>query len=97
MATHSIAVSPIGVESFGTAHPPVKGQLPLGLFGLGQATTDPVEGGASFTYRMRGFDSNGAVNSTVYWNSSEADADASDYSGSAGPVVDIVIQRIVTA
>jgi len=60
-------------------------------------STPQSGGGASFNYRMRGFDTNGSVNNIVYWNSVEIDSDASDYSGSAGPVVDIVIQRIVTA
>lgn len=43
------------------------------------------------TYRMRGFDQNGGVNDYVFWDSMEVDADASDYSGSAGPVVDVVL------
>lgn len=52
-------------------------------------------GGAGVTYRMRGFDQNGAVNDFVFWDSAEVDSDASDYSGSAGPVVDIVVHRVL--
>jgi hypothetical protein len=52
-------------------------------------------GGAGKTYRMRGFDTNGAVNSTVYWNSTTIDADAADYTGSAGPVINIVVNDVI--
>jgi len=52
-------------------------------------------GGTVLIYRMRGFDQNGAVNDFVYWGSTEVDADASDYEGSAGPVVDIVVHRVL--
>lgn len=52
-------------------------------------------GGSTLTYRMRGFDQNGAVNDYVFWSSAEVDADASDYVGSAGPVVDIVVVDIL--
>jgi len=54
-------------------------------------------GGPTVVYRMRGFDQNGSVNDYVYWDSTEVDADASDYSGSAGPVVDIVLQKVLGA
>jgi hypothetical protein len=49
----------------------------------------------SGTYRMRGFDTNGSVNAIVYWNSATADSTAEDYTGSAGPVVNIIISDIV--
>jgi hypothetical protein len=46
---------------------------------------------------MRGFDQNGGVNDYVFWDSTEVDADASDYAGSAGPVVDIILQKVLGA
>jgi len=49
------------------------------------------------TYRMRGFDQNGGVNDYVYWSSAEVDTDASDYAGSAGPVVDVVVHKVLGA
>ncbi len=55
--------------------------------------TPPVLAGGGVTYRMRGFDQNVAVDDIVFWDSDHVDADASDYSGSAGPVVDIVVQK----
>jgi hypothetical protein len=54
-------------------------------------------GGTGVTYRMRGFDQNGAVNDYVFWSSSTVDSSASNYAGSAGPVVDIVVHSIVGA
>ena len=52
-------------------------------------------GGSTLTYRMRGFDQNGSVNDYVFWSSAEIDSDASEYAGSAGPVVDIVVVDIL--
>lgn len=46
------------------------------------------------TYRMRGFDV--GLGRYAYWNSSEVDDDASDYTG-PGAVVDIVVQAILGA
>jgi len=42
-------------------------------------------------YRMRAFDQNGSVNDYVYWDSPVIDAFGTDYTGSAGPIVDIVV------
>ena len=42
-------------------------------------------------YHMRGFDQNGAVNDYVYWDAPAVDPGASSYTGSAGPVVDVVV------
>ena len=52
-----------------------------------------VVGGSALVYRMRGFDQNVAVNDIVYWDSDHVDATAADYTGSAGPVVDTVLQK----
>jgi hypothetical protein len=66
---------------------------------FGNATHLPTGagGGGGATYRMRGFDQNGAVNSIVYWNATTVDSAAASYTGSAGPVVDIVVKAIVGA
>lgn len=48
-------------------------------------------GGAAVNYRMRAFDTNGAVNDFVYWDSLTIDSAGSGYSGSAGPLTDIVV------
>lgn len=48
-------------------------------------------GAGGVTYRMRGFDTNGAVNRIVYWSSSNIDTAAVDYTGSAGPVIDVLV------
>ena len=53
------------------------------------------EGGGGVTYRMRGFDQHVSVNDYVFWSSSTVDASASNYAGSAGPVVDIVVASII--
>lgn len=45
-------------------------------------TTNPI--------RMRGFDTNILINKTVYWNAPFIDNLASQYTGSAGPVIDVV-------
>lgn len=58
-------------------------------------TTPHSTGLGSGTYRMRGFDTNGSVNGIVYWNSAVADSAAEDYTGSAGPVVNIIISDII--
>lgn len=50
-------------------------------------------GGAALVYRMRGYDTNVAVDDTVFWNSDHVDATAADYTGSAGPVINIVLQK----
>lgn len=59
----------------------------------------PAESGGAAglvpSYRMRGFDQNVAVNAIVFWNSNSVDSAAADYSGSAGPVVDIVVHHYV--
>lgn len=47
------------------------------------------------TYRMRGFDQNVSVNDIVYWTSTDIDSTATNYLGSAGPVVDIVVYKIL--
>ena len=47
------------------------------------------------TYRMRGFDQNGAVNDYVFWDSYNIDSGAADYAGSAGPVVDIIVHKVI--
>jgi hypothetical protein len=52
-------------------------------------------GGSTLSYRMRGFDQHVSVNGYVFWSSSEVDDDASEYVGSAGPVVDIVVVDIL--
>lgn len=55
-----------------------------------------VEEGASGVlkpYRMSGFDQNVLVNDWVFWDATKVDSDASEYTGSAGPVVNIVVQR----
>ena len=62
---------------------------------IGDTPASSPGGGSTITYRMRGFDQNGAVNGYVFWSSSEVDSDASDYAGSAGPVVDIVVVDIL--
>jgi hypothetical protein len=54
-------------------------------------------GGAALVYRMRGFDQNVAVNDTVFWDSDHVDATAADYTGSAGPVINIVLQKKIGA
>lgn len=48
-------------------------------------------GGTSVNYRMRAFDTNGAVNDFVYWDSPQVDPIGSGYLGSAGPITDIVV------
>jgi len=57
--------------------------------------TPAAQQGGSVSYRMRGYDQNGAVNGYVFWTSTTVDDDASDYSGSAGPVVDIIVHKVV--
>jgi hypothetical protein len=52
--------------------------------------------GAVVTYRMRGYDQNVSVDRIVYWNATEPDADASEYTGSVGPVVDIVVVNVIS-
>lgn len=51
--------------------------------------------GAGVTYRMRGFDTNGAVNGIVYWDSTTVDSTALNYTGSAGPVINIIISDVI--
>lgn len=46
---------------------------------------------SGLTYRMRGFDQHVSVNDYVYWSATEVDSDASEYGGSIGPVVDVVL------
>ena len=58
------------------------------------AAVGPDVGGGS-TYRMRGFDQNGAVNDYVFWDATEVDGDASEYTGSAGPVVDVILHKVI--
>lgn len=55
------------------------------------ATPHGTGGGAGVVYRMRGFDQNVSVNGYVFWSSSTVDSGATNYAGSAGPVVDIVV------
>lgn len=50
-------------------------------------------GGGPLRYLMRAFDTNGAVNRFVYWYSEEIDSSGSVYSGSAGPLNEIVVFR----
>jgi len=90
MVTHAafVTVSGISVLDSGT----MKRQF--NLFTT-TASGTAVAGGTSVTYRMRGFDQNGAVNGYVFWSSTTVDDDASDYSGSAGPVVDIIVHKVV--
>jgi hypothetical protein len=54
-------------------------------------------GGGGLTYRMRGFDQNVSVNDIVFWDSDHVDATAADYTGSAGPVINIVVQKKIGA
>ncbi len=90
MAEYDINLFDVGVDFFDVgATPEVR------VFGVNITPSVPAGGGAGATYRMRGFDQNGAVNDFVFWDSAEVDSDASDYSGSAGPVVDIVVHRVL--
>lgn len=72
------------------AEPVVKGAIaPSGSGG----NTAP----AAVTYRMRGFDTNGSVNDWVHWTANEIDSDASEYTGSAGPVTRISLVKEIGA
>ena len=51
-------------------------------------TTDGITS-PGVTYRMRGFDTNGAVNDYVFWDSGIEDPTGPNYSG-PGPLIDIV-------
>jgi len=66
-----------------------------GAFGGGPGVSPTLPGGG-VTYRMRGFDQNVSVNRIVYWTATEVDSDASEYTGSAGPVVDIVVSKVIS-
>ena len=95
MATHGASISSgPSVQPYTTGFPPVKGQFNGSRLGIA-ASFESASAGAALTFRMRGFDQNGSVNSIVYWSSTEVDSDASDYIGSAGPVVNIVIQKVI--
>jgi hypothetical protein len=59
----------------------------------GDLFPDAPAPGGGVIYRMRGFDENVGVDDTVFWDSDHVDATAADYTGSAGPVVDIVVQK----
>ena len=58
-------------------------------------STPHGSGGSSAIYRMRGFDQNGAVNDFVSWNATSEDPTATQYAGSAGPVVNIRLIEII--
>ncbi|MBW2691001.1 MAG: hypothetical protein JRE57_00025 [Deltaproteobacteria bacterium] len=81
---------------------PSNGYLQEFKFSFGEVTDQQIlddfaripdrEGsGSGVVFVMRGFDQNGAVNDYVYWDSSTVDSGAVNYSGSAGPVVDVVV------
>lgn len=91
MATFDANLFEIGSVKYTTPTPDVPQHFGAFLF-----KTAATSGGApaTVTYTMRGFDQNGAVNDYVTWTSSEVDDDASDYAGSAGPVVDIVVLNV---
>lgn len=55
--------------------------------------TDGAAPGGAITYRMRGFDTHGSVNNWVHWTANEIDGDASEYTGSAGPVTRISLVK----
>lgn len=94
MAVHGASILTIPVGPRTTDFPPIKGHWGIQFTGLSSALGAQV---AAINYRMRGFDENVSVNSTVYWTSTEVDADASEYTGSAGPVINIVVNDIVGA
>jgi len=52
-------------------------------------TADPA------IYRMRGFDSNTAVNRIVYWVANKIDTTAAQYTGSSGPVSDVIVAAVI--
>jgi len=51
--------------------------------------------GSAHRFRMRGFDTNVAVNDWVYWYANHIDPLAQEYRQSAGPVTRITVVKVL--
>lgn len=87
-ADTSVYLSEITQAMFSAAVINVPAQTALPVVYMAQVG---VGGGASLSYRMRGYDT--TLSSTVFWSSSTPDADSSDYLG-PGPVINIVVRSV---